>query len=521
MAVPEPTILLVEDSHDDVVQLKRAFRQASLGGTLQVVGDGAEAMEYLSGTGPYVNRAQFPLPSLILLDLALPRRSGVEVLTWLGQEPTLRHVPVVVLTASRDPASIALAYELGACSCLVKPVNREALTQVVNTHLLPLNRPLVALVASGDPGCRQRVLAELQREFAALEVREAGSATELQAMVEAGGFDVVVTGTAVAGGTGVDVLRAVRTRWLACPVLLVAATVTDRELMDALRSGLDDLILDTPQHLMRLASAVRAAVGRALDRKALREAEARYRTLVEQIPAITYTASLDAVGHLTFVSPQVAKLGYTPDEVKADPELFVRQLHPEDRERVLAEGEHSRATGEPLRREYRLLTRAGHELYFSDEATVMRDDAGQPHCLHGVLLDITERKRAEGMAKTSAERFRALAALAPAGIFLADAEGNCFWVNERWCELTGISAEEAAWTGWIRTVHAEDRDRVVLEWYGAAAEGRDFAAEYRLQPTGNQVRWVAARGKAVRHSDGGVAGYVGVILEIAAPHPTA
>ena len=64
MAVPEPTILLVEDSHDDVVQLKRAFRQASLGGTLQVVGDGAEAMEYLSGTGPYVNRAQFPLPGV-------------------------------------------------------------------------------------------------------------------------------------------------------------------------------------------------------------------------------------------------------------------------------------------------------------------------------------------------------------------------------------------------------------------------------------------------------------------------
>ena len=67
-------------------------------------------------------------------------------------------------------------------------------------------------------------------------------------------------------------------------------------------------------------------------------------------------------------------------------------------------------------------------------------------------------------------------------------------------------------------MHIEDRDRVVLEWYGAAAEGRDFASEYRLLAHGVKERWVAGRGKAVRHSDGTLAGFVGAVLEIVGPH---
>ncbi len=514
----ERVILLVEDSREDARELRRALRQAELSVRLEVVEDGAEAVEYLSGVGTYADRGRFPLPSLVLLDLALPRRSGTEVLTWLGGRPELHHIPVVVLTASRDRTTITLAYELGACSYLVKPVTAEALAEVVNTHLLRLDRPLVALVAAAEPTCRARVVDELRHGLPELEVREVGDAAVLAGAVETGGFDVVITSGVAGGSSAVDVLRTVRARWPACPVIQLVTTVVERELMEALRSGLDDVVLDAPEHLLRLPTAVRAAVGRALDRRALRAAEARYRTLVEQIPAITYAAALDAAGSITFVSPQVAGLGFTPEEVLADPELLTRQLHPDDREQALAEAAASRESGAPLRRGYRLLTRAGHERWFRDEATVMRDEEGRPLGLHGVLLDITERKRAEGLAKTSAERFRAVASLAPAGIFLADAEGNCFWVNERWCELAGIRAEDAVWTGWLRAVHPEDRDRVVLEWYSAATEGHDFASEYRLQCVDGPTRWVVGRGKAIRHTDGSVAGYVGVVLEVAAPH---
>src|SRR5439155_7186864 len=128
----------------------------------------------------------------------------------------------------------------------------------------------------------------------------------------------------------------------------------------------------------------------------LREAESRYRTLVEQLPAITYIAEFGAQGRWLYVSPQIeSMLGFTAAEWMAQPELWVTQLHPDDREHVLAEESQSRASGEPLVHEYRMLTRSGEMLWFSDRAAVVRDAAGQPSCLHGVMFDITERRRAQ------------------------------------------------------------------------------------------------------------------------------
>jgi len=94
------TVLLVEDNATDVLLIRRAFDKARLGNPLQVVGDGDAAVEYLSGTGRDVDRRQFPLPILILLDFKLPRRSGLEVLEWLRTQDALRRLPVVMLTSS-------------------------------------------------------------------------------------------------------------------------------------------------------------------------------------------------------------------------------------------------------------------------------------------------------------------------------------------------------------------------------------------------------------------------------------
>ena len=128
----------------------------------------------------------------------------------------------------------------------------------------------------------------------------------------------------------------------------------------------------------------------------LREAETRYRTLVEQIPAITYVAALDEVSSTIYVSPQAENmLGAAPEEWLADPELFVKLLHPEDREHVLSEHVRANRTGAPLKLEYRLTTWAGRVVWVRDESAVVRDGAGRPLFRQGVLLDITDRKEAE------------------------------------------------------------------------------------------------------------------------------
>jgi CheY-like chemotaxis protein len=118
-------ILLVEDNPSHVLLIQRAFHDAGVNVPLQVVEDGDEALAYLAGYDLYANRELYPLPTLMLLDLKLRRRSGFELLGWLRHHPGLKRLPVVVLTSSEEIEDIDRAYELGANSYLVKPLWSE------------------------------------------------------------------------------------------------------------------------------------------------------------------------------------------------------------------------------------------------------------------------------------------------------------------------------------------------------------------------------------------------------------
>ncbi|HEV2394229.1 MAG TPA: response regulator [Verrucomicrobiae bacterium] len=114
-------ILQVEDDANDVFLLQRSFREAGITNPLQVATDGQMAIDYLAGAGPYANRARYPLPGLILLDLKLPHKSGREVLQWIRSQPGLRRIVVVVFTTAQYVGDVGLAYDLGANCFLVKP----------------------------------------------------------------------------------------------------------------------------------------------------------------------------------------------------------------------------------------------------------------------------------------------------------------------------------------------------------------------------------------------------------------
>jgi len=116
-------ILLAEDDEDDILLVLRAFKEAHIVNPLHVVRDGEEVIAYLKGEGIYANRAEYPLPSLLLLDLKMPRINGFEVLQWIRSEPTLRALRVIVLTNSAELPDVNDAYQLGANSFLVKPTD--------------------------------------------------------------------------------------------------------------------------------------------------------------------------------------------------------------------------------------------------------------------------------------------------------------------------------------------------------------------------------------------------------------
>jgi len=125
-------ILLVEDDSNDVLLIQRAFQKAGLLNTLRVARDGEEAIEYLTGSGGFANRARFPLPFLMLLDLKMPGADGFEVLRWVRAEPEFRRLLVVVFTSSNLQEDVDRAYEMGANSYLVKPVAFDEMANLIH-----------------------------------------------------------------------------------------------------------------------------------------------------------------------------------------------------------------------------------------------------------------------------------------------------------------------------------------------------------------------------------------------------
>jgi CheY-like chemotaxis protein len=123
-------LLLVEDNEDDVFLMKRALKEARIVNPLHIVEDGQEAKDYLTGAGKFADRASYPLPAVVFLDLKLPLVSGHEVLAWIRQQPELESLVIIVLTSSNEASDLSRSYALGANSYLVKPPTPEQLEEL-------------------------------------------------------------------------------------------------------------------------------------------------------------------------------------------------------------------------------------------------------------------------------------------------------------------------------------------------------------------------------------------------------
>jgi len=128
----ESSILLVEDNEDDVILVQRALRKAGVVIPIHVARDGDEAVSCLEGSGKFLQQPPL-LPAFVLLDLKLPRRSGLEVLEWIRAHPTLRSLPVVVFTTSTQDSDVSKAYALGVNSYLKKPAGAQETADLLKT----------------------------------------------------------------------------------------------------------------------------------------------------------------------------------------------------------------------------------------------------------------------------------------------------------------------------------------------------------------------------------------------------
>lgn len=133
MIIEDPLVLLVDDSENDALLMCAVFGRAGLGQPLRFARDGDQAIAYLRGDGSYGDRKHFPLPTVLLLDINMPRKDGFEVLAWIQQQPALKWLRVYVLSASSRTEDIQRSYALGANSYLVKPGNLDGLMHLAKT----------------------------------------------------------------------------------------------------------------------------------------------------------------------------------------------------------------------------------------------------------------------------------------------------------------------------------------------------------------------------------------------------
>ena len=131
---PKPQVVLSVDDNDvDGALLERAFKRTAVPARLFRVSEGPQAIAYLSGDGIYRDRENYPLPDLILLDLGMPKMSGMEVLRWIREQPEVRRTKVLIFTSSHKPEDREIASEYGADDFLLKPTKFEDLKQLVRT----------------------------------------------------------------------------------------------------------------------------------------------------------------------------------------------------------------------------------------------------------------------------------------------------------------------------------------------------------------------------------------------------
>lgn len=131
MNTNQPIILLAEDDDNDIFFMRRALRKAEINFPLQVVTNGQEALDYLGGIGKFAARENYPLPSLMFLDLKMPFMDGFEVLAWIRSQSCFNNVPIVVLTSSPEERDRQKAAELGARAYFIKPPTPESIKEMM------------------------------------------------------------------------------------------------------------------------------------------------------------------------------------------------------------------------------------------------------------------------------------------------------------------------------------------------------------------------------------------------------
>ena len=205
----------------------------------------------------------------------------------------------------------------------------------------------------------------------------------------------------------------------------------------------------------------------------------------------------------------------TPESAPATLADMLALIHPEDRDTVSQTHQTALQTLLPWDIEYRLLFSDGRIKYIQEYGEISLDEQKKPRSSIRTIYDITHHRQAEQALLESEQRFQRLAEISPVGIFRTDNKGQCLYVNQSWCQMAGITDQQALGDGWSTAIHPQDRERVFHEWQQAAENGQmPFSSECRFQQPDGTITWVLCQADAERDREGNISGYVGTVTNI-------
>lgn len=243
--------------------------------------------------------------------------------------------------------------------------------------------------------------------------------------------------------------------------------------------------------LLVTAEALGASIDRREVEERLIESEATQRHLIESLPGVVYLAALE--GGDTYVSPQYeAMFGVAAEARMSNPDSWTEDIHPEDRDRVVAEDRLSNETLEPFRSEYRALRADGRVVWVRDEAVLVRDDSGNPIRWLGLMTDISDTKEAEQRLQLAEERLRMLVEQIPVATYTEVPEDReAYYISPRIEAITGYPPEAFKAIGfWESKLHPDDRERVLEEERRTDGSDEPFRMDYRYIAADGRTVWL-------------------------------
>jgi diguanylate cyclase (GGDEF)-like protein/PAS domain S-box-containing protein len=243
---------------------------------------------------------------------------------------------------------------------------------------------------------------------------------------------------------------------------------------------------------------------------ALHASEELFRLITENIHDLV--ALVDVRGRRIYNSPSYH--AYFSDDDLTPGVDSLRQIHPEDHDRIEAIFKETVATGSGQRAEFRFILKDGSTRDIESQGSVIRDAAGNVEKVLIVSRDISERKTIDRALRESEERFRTLADSAPMAIWVAGTDKGCYWFNKTWLDFTGRSMEQEFGNGWAEGVHPDDLV-ACMEHYETCFEARRrFEMEYRLRNHRGEYRWMLDTGTPRLDTEGVFSGFVGTMMDI-------